>query len=270
MESLSQIIEFEQLNNTRDLGGMITKDGRVVKSGKLIRSGQLFFASEKDREKLSGMVETIVDFRTDQELYEKPDPLFPDVDFHHITILSSWMTGITWEEKSDISEAELFDKLRRTPELCLQYMQAIYGGFVANDYYVAQYRKFVKLLLKERSKALLWHCTAGKDRAGFASVIVEELLGIDREQIIADYLLTAVYLKEEIGGIVAKLKKEYADVEEVVEKSMQYLFGAERAYIEATYRKADEMYGGFETFLKDGLKITKEERYKLQKMYLED
>ena len=41
-------IELDNLINTRDLGGMITKDGHKIKPHKLIRSGQLFFASVKD------------------------------------------------------------------------------------------------------------------------------------------------------------------------------------------------------------------------------
>ena len=49
----SRLIEFDNLKNTRDLGGLVAKDGRTIRSGRLIRSGQLVGLSERDREKLS-------------------------------------------------------------------------------------------------------------------------------------------------------------------------------------------------------------------------
>ena len=72
--NISQRLEFECLDNTRDLGGMITVDGRKIRPGKLIRSGQLFFASENDISRLKELVGAVADFRTDKEVSEKPDP----------------------------------------------------------------------------------------------------------------------------------------------------------------------------------------------------
>ena len=68
-------------------------------------------------------------------------------------------------------------------------MIRMYRAF-AGDYAVKGYAEFVRLLLQGNKKAMLWHCTAGKDRAGTAAVIIEEILGIPREVIIADYLTT--------------------------------------------------------------------------------
>ena len=64
---MSKVIKFERLNNTRDLGGMVTQDNRRIKENKLIRSGHLYAASEADREKLSELVDMIIDFRTEME-----------------------------------------------------------------------------------------------------------------------------------------------------------------------------------------------------------
>ena len=36
----------------------------------------------------------------------------------------------------------------------------------------------------------MFHCTAGKDRTGFASALIFSLFGIDHETIIDDYLLS--------------------------------------------------------------------------------
>ncbi len=78
-EKLSRKIDFEKLVNTRDLGGMPAADGRKIRPGLLIRSGMLTGASESDCARLAEMLGLILDFRTDIEHEERPDPEFPGV-----------------------------------------------------------------------------------------------------------------------------------------------------------------------------------------------
>ena len=86
-------------------------------------------------------------------------------------------------------------------------MIRMYRAF-AGDYAVKGYAEFVRLLLQGNKKAMLWHCTAGKDRAGTAAVIIEEILGIPREVIIADYLTTNEHLKGELIKLTAFVKQQ--------------------------------------------------------------
>ena len=65
-------------------------------------------------------------------------------------------------------------------------MRSMYRKFVG-DYCVSRYSRFVQILLEDHDKAVLWHCSAGKDRAGVGAVIIEEILGVPRETIISDY-----------------------------------------------------------------------------------
>ena len=81
---VSKKIPFENLNNVRDLGGMVTEDGRHVKEGMLLRSGRLFEASDADKKRLAEMVDLILDFRSNDEVDKTPDPqldgVIPDGD----------------------------------------------------------------------------------------------------------------------------------------------------------------------------------------------
>ena len=97
---MSRQIEFEKLPNTRDLGGMITADGRKIKPGKLIRSGHLVEASETDQEKLAELVDTVVDFRTDTEYEERPEPRIKGTRYCHLPILEEAKAGVTRDEAS--------------------------------------------------------------------------------------------------------------------------------------------------------------------------
>ena len=182
----SRKLNYKSLPNIRDLGGMRTDDGRQIISGKLIRSGHLSGMPEEELEKISGLVGTVIDFRTDNERLENPDAQIADAAYYHIPIVESFTPGVSREEDSD---KRVVEQLLFKPGEARDYMIRMYRAF-AGDYAVAGYADFVRLLLQGNKKAVLWHCTAGKDRAGTAAVIIEEILGIPREVIIADYLTT--------------------------------------------------------------------------------
>ena len=169
---MSRKIEFEKLRNTRDLGGMKTADGRTIKTGKLIRSGHLIAASEKDQEKLAGLIDTVVDFRSDRECTERPEPHISGTNYYHIPVLEETKPGVTRDEDS---YEEVRKKMLGEAEIARKYMVRVYGGFVTSEHCRAQYERFIRLLLEDHGKAVLWHCTAGKDRAGFGTVIVQKL-----------------------------------------------------------------------------------------------
>lgn len=264
----SKIITLEKLNNTRDLFDMKTKDGGRIKKGKLLRSGHLFGASERDIEKLSEQVNLIVDFRTDAECAEKPDPTVPHAEYLHLPVLQSLTAGITREKASGNAVAEL----SQDPAGAREYMTRMYLNFVTSYFAVAQYAKFLNLLCEERDGAVLWHCTAGKDRVGFATVMVQEILGVPRDDIFEDYLLTNQCLREEVETLITMIRKRNGGVplaEGEADEALIYLFSAKEEYLEALYGKIEEMYGSFETFAEKGLKIDQVKRERLRKLYLD-
>ncbi len=263
---LSKRLEFEKLLNTRDLGGMSAYDGRKIKPGMLYRSGHLSGASAKDLEKLSGLISLSIDFRSAQERSEKPEPAIPGVRYCALPILDEQRAGVTRDENSF---EEVRTKMVQDAGIARTYMLRTYESFINNEYSVSQYAKFIRLLLEERDKGVLWHCTAGKDRAGFATVIVQELLGVPREDITADYLMTDVYLASETRSLAEMIRRMTgADPDESV-KAVNYLFGAKEEYLDAVYGVLERKYGNFDNYLTQALGITAEERDKLRNIYLE-
>lgn len=159
----SRLIEFDNLKNTRDLGGLVAKDGRTIRSGRLIRSGQLVGLSERDREKLSSLVGTVIDMRTEGERQTNPDVVLEGVEYLHIPVVGVLTPGVTREVKS---VEELVRVLLFKPEQSLEYMCNLYRQFIRSDFSISAYASFIRTLLEDQEKAVLWHCTAGKDRAG--------------------------------------------------------------------------------------------------------
>lgn len=263
---MSKKIEFEGLSNTRDLSGMISADGRKIINGRLIRSGQLYSASSGDLERLSEMVSLVIDFRSEKEQAEHPDPVIPGVAAIHLPVFQNITAGITRDTASDQAALSM---LAQDPEKARQYMIRIYTGFVKNDFCVSQYSRFVHLLLQPREKAVLWHCTAGKDRAGFASVLVQSLLGIPRSEILIDYLKTNDYLKDDNAQLMEMVLGKTDGSEKRSETALNYLFGAHEEYLRAIWNTVLERYGTPENFMINALKINKAEHAQLKRMYLE-
>ncbi len=261
---MSRLVKFDQLRNTRDLGGMETSDRRRIVQGRLYRSGHLNELSQADMDKLAQIAPVIIDFRTEAERKEHPDHEISGTKKIHIPILDDLTPGIT-REKGSLKE--MFGNFILKPEETKQYMCGMYRAFASDDA-VRKYAEFAVILLELQDEAVLWHCTAGKDRAGIASVIVEEILGIPRDEIIRDYLKTNDYLKQDIRFLTELVKKQYAIDDTKADISLRYLFGAEREYIESYFQAVDEKYGDMDGFIRDGLRITAEALEKMKEKYL--
>ena len=262
---MSERLPFEGLRNTRDLGGMRTKDGRCVRRGLLIRSGNLSTATDADRKKLSALVGTIVDFRTEKERSEHPDPEFPGVEVFALPVISSLTAGVTRDRDSD---EEAMRILTESAEATRDYMRRTYLSFAESPAALSGYSAFARLLCRDRPGALLWHCTAGKDRAGFASVIAEELLGVSREDIRADYIYTNVCLADDIRALTESVSRQIGNRSAEAEASLLAMFSAELTYLDGLYARIDALWGGFEGYLRDGLGVTEDMRKNLKKRCL--
>ena len=263
---MSTRIPMEKLPNTRDLGGMTGFGGRSVRPGLLIRSGQLAEASPADLEELSRRIELVVDFRNMEEHVNVPDPEMPGVEQIHLPILDArGGPGVAHDEES---RRQAMRNLFEDADKPKAVMKHIYEDFVANPYCRGKYREFLMLLAEDREKAVLWHCAAGKDRAGFGSVLVEALLGVSREDIIEDYMVTNVYLEK----VIEKMTDEHARMtglnDRAHREAMGYMFGAKIELITAALDKTDELYGGFERLFTEGMQIPPEQLERMRERYL--
>ena len=244
-------LELEGLNNTRDLGGMVTKDGLVIRPNRLLRSGMLYGATPDDLKVLKKHgVTKIVDFRTGQEIKEKPDPFLEGVTYIHLPAFEQINPGLTRDKRSD--QKAIHQSKTSNVKNIKQVMIEMYEKLVTDAHSVRQYRRFIHEVM-ENEHATLWHCTAGKDRAGLATVIVLEILGVDRGLIIDDYLLTQTYLKPEVDELIVLLTEADPTLDPDL---LRIFFGTDREYIQTVYKVVEETYGNFDAFVHTGLQVT--------------
>ena len=259
---LSKSLGFEGLANARDLGGMIGMDGRRIKTGKLVRSSLLCRATEKDLERLPQVVSLVVDFRSDAERKLQSDPELAGVEHVALPAVAGAAPGVTREE--DSLQAVLI--LLNDPEKARAHMIRTYRDIITSTFSLAQYERFFRLLLEGRERAILWHCTAGKDRAGMAAFFVEKLLGVSDETLRADYMKSNDYLTEE----VEQMAHAFASHGEAIHpEAVDYMFGAKIEFLDVVEQSITEHYGTYDTFFREGLHLSDEDQVRLREMYLE-
>lgn len=265
-------IEMEgPVYNTRDLGGYTVKDGRTIRHCRLLRSGALGKCTESDIRQLTEAygLKTVVDLRTNGEKTELPDPEIKGVEFIHNPLLSDAMLGITREgqEQADSLSAMILELLKEAENHPKENMEKIYLALVSDDFSVTGLKHFFDILLAQKEGAVLWHCSAGKDRVGTATALLLTALGVEREVIIRDYLLTNGYLEPETEAMVAKVAAKVQN--ERILNGIRILNGAERSYIESMFAETERQCGSTEAYLRERLGFTDEKTDMLREMYLE-
>jgi protein-tyrosine phosphatase len=177
---LPVVVSLEGGSNFRDLGGYAAADGRKVKHGAVFRSAHLGTLTDADRAALARLaVRTIVDLRGVNEAAETP----------HL------VEGVGCRIVGAHIEPGVGEKIRgavadgsANPHLMMQFLTDHYRDYPRRC--TPGFRTLFATLTDGTHRPLVFHCTAGKDRTGFASALLLTLLGVPWETVMEDYLRT--------------------------------------------------------------------------------
>ena len=187
----SRHIPLEGTPNLRDLGGYATQCGRTVRHNRVFRSGSLAYLSDRDWEALARLnIKVICDFRYSaeraQEQTKVPNGL--GIEIVNLDINAGnhveFIQNALHIENSDEGVMEGF--MRNINRMFALEFQSSFAGF------------FEQLDKVDDANSLLFHCSAGKDRTGFAAAMFLSCLNVDRDTVISDYLLTSQYYRPEV------------------------------------------------------------------------
>lgn len=153
------------------------------------------------------------------------------------------------------------------PAVAEDYMRKQYANFIRDPYCVKQYAKFIDVILQHKDGAILWHCSAGKDRAGVGTALLLSILGVSEEEIREDFMRSNRYLEPELHYMERLLEAQGKDSLEAVER-LQMLFTVKEAYIDAVFRGIRETYGSLEQFFRKELYLTQKSVEVLRDKYL--
>lgn len=150
-----QRIALEGPQNVRDLGGFEMSDGRKIIPGRLIRSCELIHLTEKDKKILleEHHLYTIVDFRTEMEKEQMPDPVMPGVEALWIPVLNESMLGVTKEAGADQDTVAQLSVLLKSGQMTTEmFMKKLYKDIVLSEHAAQAYHRFFEVLLNNEEK----------------------------------------------------------------------------------------------------------------------
>jgi protein-tyrosine phosphatase len=222
----NRLLAAKGMYNVRDIGGYAAGEGRQVRRGIFYRAGELYKLSGEAKALLeSKNIKTVVDFRSKEETENAPDDLVSTVlHTHKLHIDPGNMTTLSHADtdvSAEGSMGKLYDILATEAR--------------------PQYREFFRILSDPENTPLLFHCSAGKDRTGLAAALLLSALGVDRETIFADYMLSAEYLKDKFAEYYALFPH------------LESVFIVRPDYLETAFARIENTYGGTAAYLREEL-----------------
>ncbi|HWV12689.1 MAG TPA: tyrosine-protein phosphatase [Sphingobium sp.] len=249
-------LHLASIANLRDIGGYRTADGRWVKMGLLFRSDQLDRVSDADLKAMERLgLRLIADLRTESERTREPDRL------------PRGSQPLILDVAAD-SSGSLGGDMRKA-------MAAIASGkgaemlTTANRDFVAlgsARRAYADLLEKMNGAPILYHCTAGKDRTGWASAVILTLLGVPRDTVMADYLASNAYLQAKNERAKAMLAKSGSPIDPAY---LDPVLTVRASYLDAAFDEVAKRHGSFDAYVRDGLGLGDAEVEALRSTYLQ-
>ena len=269
--SLPQSIRLAGVRNARELGGYAAPDNQHVRRGVLLRTAHLAAASGEDVRRLREefRLSCIVDFRTTAEWAAQPDTDVPGAASYHLLVVDESDPGGSIAR--DTAQFQRGDYHQVLLDLVSsgRYNINIYVDMLLSPWGLEAYRAFFRLLLRNDSgSALLFHCTAGKDRTGVAAMLILLALGASDETICADYARTNLCRAAEIEKAMADHAAEIA-ADPAQRMRWQTSAGVDPETAPFVLRTIRQDYGSAESYLEAEYGLTPARLMRLRRMYLE-
>ncbi|GAB3220998.1 tyrosine-protein phosphatase [Spirosoma arcticum] len=240
-------VTLEGASNFRDLGGYPAAEGKTVKWGRIYRSADVSKLTDADMKTLEARhIATVCDLRGPDELKTSPDRL---------------PTGVTYVNLPAGSET-----LRANTNYAAMNRDSMMRvAYTRTDHLKAKYKPmFDQLLMLDGEKALMFHCTAGKDRTGMGAALVLSALGVDNATILKDYVATDVYWKQGRERVAQMMQQGGAG-----NAQMAKMLAADPAYLTNFFTTIDQKYGSMTNFLTTEMELTPEKLTTLRTKYLQ-
>jgi protein-tyrosine phosphatase len=249
----SRVLPLQGASNFRDLGGYVGHQGRPLRWRQLFRSDHLAHLTPQDHAVLQDIgVTRSLDFRGESERTAASYRL-PGATVHPLTIEPAVV-----QRMQDLQQMREPLNAVRMQEL----MRELYRGLVQDHAH-----RFAELFehLLQADGPLLFHCTAGKDRTGLAAAFILSALGVSREDIERDYLLTNEHFRPPTRQ---RQGTTYAGERGLPDEALAVLWRVERNFLDAALAAIDTDHGGMDRYLTQRLGLTPAARQALQGKYL--
>ncbi|NGN62715.1 tyrosine-protein phosphatase [Streptomyces sp. A7024] len=239
-----RLIKLEGTVNFRDAGGYRTRDGHWVKMGEIYRSDSLEKLTEADLAKLERLgIRAVYDLRMKSERAQAPDKIPAGAEH----IVADVLAG-----------SDTFTAMPKTAAEAEQMMIDGEKFMVSGDTARTAYASVFSGIRDEDDRAVLFHCTAGKDRTGWSAAALLIALGVPRDTVMKDYLASNDYRRAANEAALAQLPPEQA-------KIYKPLLDVRPEYLNAGFTEVQDTYGSFSRYANKALGLDTRELRDLRK-----
>jgi protein-tyrosine phosphatase len=255
----TRLVPLEGASNFRDLGGYPTQDGKHVRWGTMFRSNALADLTERDYRIVDALnIKLVNDLRSNEERRNQPTvwrgtaPAFLNSPKESTQQTMRILFG-SGTPTAASARAHLIEFYRQMPAVYAEENRAMFDRLVRGE------------------TPVIVHCTAGKDRTGFASALILSALGVPREVIEHDYSLSAGYRAAgaQRYGESPGLKANMAVYSTAPPEVMDELNKSDPAYIAAALDSISSSYGSVDAYLDKEMGVGSAQLAKLRARYLE-
>jgi protein-tyrosine phosphatase len=227
--------------NFRDAGGYRTGDGKWVRMGLVYRSNGIEHLTDEELAEIDRLnLKLVCDLRTAEEIRRSPDRVPNGVADVSADVLADDADLIHSMLAGSAAQAAGPPSANASDRHGLEHR--IYRDFVRLSSAQKAYESLFERLADPSALPTVFHCTAGKDRTGWAQAVLLTILGVPRPTIVRDYELTNEYLQ--------------GDALKSVRQSAPGPVRADRAALEAAFDEVMQDYGSFDKYLRDGLHLS--------------
>lgn len=266
-------------DNFRDLAGITAINGGtglanptdnygVMRTGVFYRTNALSTLTASDQQALAGLgITKVIDLRTKGEYTSAPE-------------VQNVPKGAVYMNIDILGNTASVTPALNTPADSINFMQELNQNFVTNADERAKLAE-VFTQLAQTAGAIAYNCTAGKDRTGWVSAVLETIAGVTPTTIMQDYLATNTYTAARVDATLASLQAAYG-----ASYAAAYapLLGVQASFLQAGYEQMSATYGtaatttmtasssdalsidyqAFDNYLKQGLGLSQADIYVLR------
>lgn len=258
-----RIVKLEQASNFRDIGGYAGTGGKRVRWGRIYRAGAQPMLTDADVAAVRALgIANIVDLRSDEERILAPTRLdgirYNAVGYSFAPLLETIRTALKEKGGTEAAIREMYTVL---PTLIAPQVRLLFDRLLADE------------------GATLFNCSAGQDRTGLAAALVLSALGVDRETIYADYLLSEDHRRVEWE--VAPIPDALATVNPVYAYFIRYRKEPETAkppslsasdgkpYLAVSFDVIEARWGSVPAYLEQEIGLNAVQLARLRSLYLQ-
>ncbi len=219
-----------------------------MRSGLLLRSAEFANLQGADADAFAKLgIRSVYDLRTGEERSAQPNVVPAGVEYIIVDVLSDATGAAPAQVVKALSDPALAERILGGGKAVSMFEDG-YRQIVGLPSALTGYRQFFTDISEPEHRPAVFHCTTGKDRTGWAAASLLLLLGVSREDVYADYLLTNEQLVPKLQPMVDNFAAHGGDPD-----LLAPVIGVQTSYLDAAIDEMETRFSSIEGYFSDGL-----------------